>query len=420
MARMIAASATASLSASANESTDQVSTRRMLVYSAASIGAGAFDAFNNFVLPPILQGFGASNLLIGLLSSTRSIDGALIQPSVGAISDRVWTRLGRRRPFMLLGIPLSAVFFLAGAGASSMLPLAIAIFLFSIFYNIASDPYAALLADLAPLHQRGILSGLATAVKLVSQVGILVVIATVSANGVPPWAYGLVAAVLVLSFGTTIVGISERRHGRAEPVRVRPRAYFHAIIEHRNAVRYLITLFVYTLGLNAIVPYLVLFVKEDIHQTEQTGFALSALLLLVMALSAVIAGKLAGRIGEHVVLVFGWAILAVCAGAGVVVQTLPQTVVVVVLAGVGNGAATAVAWPLLTALIPPDKTGLFAGLKAAAESIAIPLSVVIASEVFLPYLGYRGIFAMLAINIVIALVLLLRFVHAAPDPTGSY
>lgn len=92
---------------------------------------------------------------------------------------------------------------------------------------------------------------------------------------------------------------------------------------------------------------------------------------------------------------------------------------VVVLAGIGNGAATAVAWPLLTALIPHEKTGIFAGLKAAAESIAIPLSVVIASELFLPNFGYRGIFAMLALNIGLALVLLLRFVHVPREPISS-
>jgi MFS family permease len=85
--------------------------------------------------------------------------------------------------------------------------------------------------------------------------------------------------------------------------------------------------------------------------------------------------------------------------------------VVVLVAGVGNGAATAVSWPLLSALIPPEKTGVFAGLKAAAESIAIPLSVLVAAEVFLPRFGYHGIFAMLAITIVLALVLLLRFVQ---------
>jgi hypothetical protein len=36
---------------------------------------------------------------------------------------------------------------------------------------------------------------------------------------------------------------------------------------------------------------------------------------------------------------------------------------------------------------------------------------VVAAELFLPSFGYRGIFAMLAITIVLALVLLLRFVR---------
>jgi MFS family permease len=90
-------------------------------------------------------------------------------------------------------------------------------------------------------------------------------------------------------------------------------------------------------------------------------------------------------------------------------------VVVVVVAGIGNGAATASNWPLLADLIPPEQTGVFAGLKAAAESIAIPLSVVVAAEVFLPRLGYRGIFAMLAVTIIVALTLLLRFVDAPAE-----
>ena len=56
----------------------------MLLYAAGSVGSGAFFAFNNFVLPPILKAFGAPDLLIGLLASTRSIEGVVIQPIVGA------------------------------------------------------------------------------------------------------------------------------------------------------------------------------------------------------------------------------------------------------------------------------------------------------------------------------------------------
>ena len=61
-----------------------------------------------------------------------------------------------------------------------------------------------------------------------------------------------------------------------------------------------------------------------------------------------------------------------------------------------NGAQTAAGWPLLASLVPPEKTGVFAGLRAAAESIAIPASVVVAAEVFLPRFGYRGVFVLLA------------------------
>src|SRR6202011_4427404 len=154
----------------------------------------AFYAFNNFVLPPILKSYGAPDLLIGLLSSTRSIEGAVIQPTVGALSDRVWTRFGRRRPFKLVGIPPSVLFFVAAAVVDNLGVLAAVIFLFSIFFNVAVDPHTALLADIAPLEQRGWLSGVATGVQLVSSVAFLVVIAATTGGGsVPIWVYVLVA-----------------------------------------------------------------------------------------------------------------------------------------------------------------------------------------------------------------------------------
>jgi len=397
----------------------------MLVYAAGSIGTGAFYAFNNFVLPPILKSFGAPDLMIGLLSSTRSIEGAVIQPTVGVLSDRVWTgRFGRRRIFILIGVPLSAAFFVAGAFVHDLIGLAVIIFLFSIFFNVAVDPYNALLPDIAPLMQRGFLSGLTTGVQLLSSVLFLVMVSIVTrgGTGVPLWVYAAVAVVMLLSFAITVFGITERRELTDEQLteqkRFSFREYVDALLEHRQAMRYLSTLFVYQFGLNAILPFLVLYIEVEIHETQDTGFALSAALLVLTAIGAVVFGKLADRIGTRPVLALGWVMLALSAVAGVIITTFNQLLFVVVLAGVGNGAATAVNWPLLTALIPPEKTGVFAGLKASAESIAIPLSVVVAAEVFLPRFGYRGVFVLLALSITLALVLLLRFVRVprAADP----
>src|SRR5438128_6092384 len=220
----------------------------MLVYAAGSIGTGAFYSFNNFVLPPILKSFGAPDLLIGLLSSTRSIEGAVIQPTIGAFSDRLWTPFGRRRPFMLVGIPLSALFFVAGAFVHDLLLLAAVIFLFSIFFNVAVDPYTALLADITPLEQRGWLSGVAVGVQLFSSVAFLVVIAATTGGGsVPVWVYVLVAVELLLSFGLTIVGVHEPmglEPARAETQSRMPiRAYVDALLEQQQAMLYLGTLF---------------------------------------------------------------------------------------------------------------------------------------------------------------------------------
>lgn len=394
--------------------------RAMLLYSAGSIGAGAFYAFNNFLLPLALKAVGAPDLVTGLLSSTRSIEGVVIQPTVGAASDRIWTRLGRRRPFIAVCIPLSAAgFVLASGSTEALVPLAISIVLFSIFFNAAIDPYAALLADIAPLAQRSLLSGLSQGIQLLGQVGFLgLIVVTTHGNAVPPWVYLAVAAVMVATFAITIVGIRERRELGSSSEHVSLRTYLRTAASRGQAMRFLGTLFVFFFGFSAVLPFLTLFLVTDIHLSDQMALALAALALLVTALTAIGFGRLAGSLGLKPVLAIGWAVLTCAAIGGTVVRELPETVVVVVLAGIGNGAQTAVSWPLLTALIEPDESGIFAGLKAAAESIAIPLSVFVAAELFLnPQaldLGYRGIFFMLAINMVVALVLLLAFVKVPP------
>jgi maltose/moltooligosaccharide transporter len=392
---------------------------KTLLYSAGSIGAGAFFAFNNFVLPQLLKAAGASDLLTGLLSSTRSIEGAIIQPTVGALSDRTRTRLGRRRPFIALGVPLSAAFFLFAATQHDVLGLTIGIFLFSIFFNAAADPYVALLADITTPGERGILQGVSTAIQLGSQVAFLLLISTASGSGgIPAWSYLLVAALMLGTFAITVAGVREPEIVDVDEERLGFRRYVAELTEHRQAMRYLAAIFVFMVGFSAVLPYLTLFITVDIGQTEQVALALAAGTLLVTAFAAVAFGKLADRIGTKPVLVAGWTLLALAAFGGIVIQRLPETIAVVLLAGVGNGAATAAGWPLLASLVPPEKTGVFAGLKAAAESIAIPASVVVAAELFLPRFSYRGVFVLLAGAILVALFILVRYVHPplAVDP----
>ena len=385
---------------------------RAAAYSAGSIGAGAFFAFNNFVLPQLLKAAGAGDLLTGLLASTRSIEGVVIQPAIGALSDRTRSRLGRRRPFIAVAIPLSAACFLLAAGQRDIVGLAIGIVLFSIFFNVAADPYVALLADITRRADRSFLSGLSNGIQLLSQVAFLLAISFFSGSGggVPGWTYAAVAGLLVFTFGVTVIGIREPDAPTRRTSAKGWRGGLGAVLEHRAAIRYLAAVFAFMVGFSAVLPYLTLFIVTDIHQSQQTALLLAAATLVVTAVAAIGFGRVAARTGPKPVLVAGWSLIAMAAIGGLLVRDLPETIVVILVAGVGNGAATAVGWPLLTALIPPTATGTFAGLKAAAESIAIPVSVFIAAEVFLPRFSYRGVFALLAVAIVFALFILLRCV----------
>src|SRR5204862_7527916 len=120
----------------------------MLAYACASLGTGAFYAFNNAALPLFLRPLTGSDVLVGLLSSTRSVEGALVQPLVGSWSDRVRSPLGRRRPFFLVAIPLAAAILALTPLAPSPGWVVAAIVVFSLLFNVAADPYQALLADL--------------------------------------------------------------------------------------------------------------------------------------------------------------------------------------------------------------------------------------------------------------------------------
>jgi len=265
---------------------------KTLLYSAGSIGAGAFFAFNNFVLPQLLKAAGAGDLLTGLLSSTRSIEGAIIQPTIGALSDRTRGRFGRRRPFIALGIPLSAVFFVVAATQRDVLGLTIGIFLFSIFFNAAADPYVALLADITTASERGILQGVSTAIQLASQVAFLLLISTASAGGgIPSWSYLLVAGLMVGTFAITVFGVREPRIVDLTEQRLGFRRYVAELTEHRQALRYLAAIFVFMVGFSAVLPYLTLFITVDIGETEQVALALAAGTLLVTAVAAVAFGK---------------------------------------------------------------------------------------------------------------------------------
>lgn len=395
----------------------------MLGYAAASLGTGAFYAFSNAALPLFLRPLTDSDVVIGLLSSTRSLGGAVVQPLVGAWSDRLWTPLGRRRPFLLAAVPPAALLLALTPYAPSLAWVALAIVLLALLFNVAVDPYLALLADIAPLSQRATLSSLATLVQFSGQVGVTLAVSAVAAGatgGIPPAAFHLVALVLVASFAITIATVRESPHAVPARSRFSWREYVASLLACREAMKFFVGLFVLFFGINAVVPFLTLYAVREIGVTEAEALLLFLVMVAVTGALAVPFGRLGDR-GQLVLpggrlclrvgpapayrqlLGFGIVCLGVAALLGTVATDLPHLLLVEVLAGVGNSALTVLWWPMLTELIPRERTGVFAGLSATVQSIALPASVVLAGVLIDAFDSYRVVFGLLALMSLLAL-----------------
>jgi maltose/moltooligosaccharide transporter len=107
-------------------------------------------------LSPIFRILGAEESNLAVLWLAGPITGLLIQPIIGAMSDRTWGRWGRRKPYFVIGA-------LTGSVAVMMMPyspyLWMAVGLFWILdasMNTAMEPYRALVGDKLNDKQRTI------------------------------------------------------------------------------------------------------------------------------------------------------------------------------------------------------------------------------------------------------------------------
>jgi maltose/moltooligosaccharide transporter len=109
----------------------------------------------------ILTSFGAEVEHLSWFWLAAPLTGMIIQPIIGYYSDHTWTSLGRRRPYFLTGAILAsaALLFMPNSAvlANLLPPLYVGAGILMIMdasFNVAMEPFRALVADLLPSDQR--------------------------------------------------------------------------------------------------------------------------------------------------------------------------------------------------------------------------------------------------------------------------
>ncbi len=343
--------------------------------------------YNAFVPIFLKQRFNLEPNVIGFIMTLDNIAALVIQPYIGALSDRLRTPIGRRMPFILVGAPIAAVAF-ALVPAAQALPLFMAsIGAMLLAMAVFRTPVIALMPDITPSQFRSQANGV---INFMGGVGAIIAFLVGSSlyeknPHLPFW----VGAVLVL-LASALVLLFVREPKEYEAVSEKEAGVLHnlriiAADRDRSALFLLLAIFAWFLGYNAIETFFTLYGTSHLGLTEAEAARQLGDLSLFFVLTAIPSGLLAARIGRRVTIAIGIALLSLLL---VAIFFLPPAVLIVALAKIpllGSVRvlslllmAGGVAWalininslPMVVDAAPQDRLGTYTGLYYFSSTLA--------------------------------------------------
>ncbi|MEO1010570.1 MAG: MFS transporter [Bacteroidota bacterium] len=111
-------------------------------------------ALQNANTSRIFETLGAKVDDIPILWIAAPVTGLVVQPLIGYFSDRTWTRLGRRRPYFLVGAILASIALCIMPNSPTLWVAAGMLWIMDASINISMEPFRAFVGDNLPSEQR--------------------------------------------------------------------------------------------------------------------------------------------------------------------------------------------------------------------------------------------------------------------------
>ena len=290
-------------------------------------------------------GFTLVPLFIGIIMTFDNIFGVIFQPTFGKLSDRCRSKLGKRRPFIVFGAPVSAILFalipivfLATNGTAYSLPLTMLfIILFVFTMSLWRAPVVALMPDLTPPHMRSegnavinLMGGVGSAVGMVA--GTLAIMLCglftglsseqIKANEVVsfPYVFGIGAVIMIVGMLVVLFCVKEpsskleavsARNQAAEAAESAKKAKAEKKAEklskgEKKSLAFMLgCLFFLFCGTNAITTFFALFAQEILHMITSEATFIMLIFAVVAGVAALPAGKMGKKFGRKKTILIG-------------------------------------------------------------------------------------------------------------------
>ena len=365
-------------------------------------------------MAPIYGYLGADEATLPLLWLAGPVTGLLVQPLIGAMSDRTNTRLGRRTPYFLVGAVLCSLCLFAMPYSRALWMAASLLWILDAANNVTMEPYRAYVGDRLAPDQRatGFLTqsaftGLAQTLSYLAP-SLLVWIGfdkdAVDANGIPDITRIAFVIGAILSLSTILWSVwrvpelplppEEQARMDAEPLSLRGALadLKTALVEMPKPMRQLaLAMLCQWYAMFAYWQFIAFALARSLHGTTDTATTafrdttltvgqLGAFYNAVAFVAALALMPLARRHGAKRVHA---CCLAASGAAMLAIPALPsEGWLFVAMIGIGIGWAGMMGNPyiMLTGMIPPERNGVYMGIfnmfiviPMMIESLSVPL-----------------------------------------------
>ena len=299
------------------------------------------------------------NTGIGVAAGVGGILAVTVPPIVGAWSDRLHTRFGRRRPIIVVGTLLTMPGLYLMTAATSYVELVVGYAIIQFFVNAAGAAYAGVVPDVVPAQQFGKASGFLGTMTLI---GIGAGTGATSVLGDAPLLYLIIGIVVLVSLAPMLWAAQDEGKGvvvrpPAMPWRQKVSEFLRPL--HEGDLAWVIfTRLMVSAGITVVQVNLLNFFKDVVLGGAKAD-TFTATWLLVMVVAAIpfgfFGGLLSDRLKRRKIFVYasGAAQCAVALAFAIFYPTAqPIVLAIAVVYGVGYGLYYAVDWALACDTLP--------------------------------------------------------------------
>lgn len=332
------------------------------------------------------SGLALAGLLVGLVMAVDNIIGVIIQPIMGNLSDNTRTKYGRRMPYIIIGVILSAIFFAfipTGFG-SELGILLVWIFCFSISMGFYRSQAVALMPDFVkPVHR----SKANAIINIMGGIGAIFAftMSLISDYIGLQFTFILASVIMIVALVILVLTVKETKaysykllleeesqvgeRVKEKKEKLTLGKSFGDIFkeEDKSTLFILLAIFAWFVGYQGMESLFSIYAASGPNGVLGLSSGMAGFLFNFVALPFIIAAfplsLLANRIGRRLCIKIGLVIMIISLLVGFLIPTLTVTIIILVCFGIGwafvNINSIVIVWELAPSL---KKIGTYTGL----------------------------------------------------------